>query len=322
MILYEDKEILVCRKPAGIAVQSARIGEKDLVSILNNHLAEQANMRETSGNDAKKKKASGGAGFEPIRVVHRLDQPVEGVLVFAKTKKAAAGLSKQVTDGTMKKTYHAVCCVTGEGQKWLEDAAETVETAGSDAQARQRDKAEAEINESDSMEKEREEGRWHTLTDYLVKDAGTNTSSVTEKGRKEAKEARLSFRIAARLSDLVLAEIELDTGRHHQIRVQMAHAGLPLYGDVKYNAAWRQYVTDGAAHRIADKEAVEETGKTESDGCSKVERKILESGSSGRPGKMEPALCASRLEFVHPTTGKKMAFETKPEREIFRVFDR
>lgn len=242
MILYEDKEILVCRKSSGIAVQSARLGEKDLVSILNNHLAEQAKMREASGNGAKKKKAAGGAGFEPIRVIHRLDQPVEGVLVFAKTKKAAAGLSKQVTDGTMKKTYQAVCCVTEEGRKWLEDAA-----------------------------------KWHTLTDYLVKDTRTNTSSVTEKGRKDAKEARLSFRIAARLGDLALAEIELDTGRHHQIRVQMAHAGLPLYGDVKYHAAWRQYVTDG------------------------------------------PALCASRLEFVHPTTGKRMAFETKPEREIFKA---
>ena len=104
MILYEDKEILVCRKAAGIAVQSARLGEKDLVSILNNHLAEQAKLCGTSGNGAKKK-AAGGTAFEPIRVVHRLDQPVEGVLVFAKTKKAAAGLSKQVTDGTMKKTY-------------------------------------------------------------------------------------------------------------------------------------------------------------------------------------------------------------------------
>lgn len=289
MILYEDKEILVCRKSSGIAVQSARLGEKDLVSILNNHLAEQARAREASENGVKKKKASGGTGFEPIRVVHRLDQPVEGVLVFAKTKKAAAGLSKQVTDGTMKKTYQAVCCVTEKGRKWLEDSAE-----------------------------------WHTLTDYLVKDARTNTSSVTEKGRKDAKEARLSFRIVARFGDLALTEIALDTGRHHQIRVQMAHAGLPLYGDVKYNTAWRQYVTDGAAHRIADKEAVEEAGKTESDGCSKVsgkvERKSSESGSSGRPGKMEPALCAARLEFVHPTTGKRMVFETKPEREIFKDF--
>lgn len=70
MILYEDKDIIVCHKMAGIAVQSARIGEKDLVSMLNNHLMEQADQR-----------------MEPVRVVHRLDQPVEGIVVFAKNKK-------------------------------------------------------------------------------------------------------------------------------------------------------------------------------------------------------------------------------------------
>ena len=73
MILYEDNDIIVCHKSAGIAVQSARIGEKDLVSMLNNYLAEQA----------------GGKHPEPVRVVHRLDQPVEGIVVFAKNKKAA-----------------------------------------------------------------------------------------------------------------------------------------------------------------------------------------------------------------------------------------
>lgn len=98
----------------------------------------------------------------------------EGVLVFAKTKKAAAGLSKQVTDGTMKKTYQAVCCVTEKGRRWLENAEE-----------------------------------WHALTDYLVKDARTNTSSVTEKGRKEAKEARLSFRIVARCGSWRLQRLHL-----------------------------------------------------------------------------------------------------------------
>ncbi len=87
---------------AGIAVQSARIGEKDLVSMLNNHLAEQADQR-----------------MEPVRVVHRLDQPVEGIVVFAKNKKAAASLSAQITDGSMKKVYQAVCCVTEAGGHWI-----------------------------------------------------------------------------------------------------------------------------------------------------------------------------------------------------------
>ena len=105
MILYEDKDIIVCHKMAGIAVQSARIGEKDLVSMLNNHLMEQADQR-----------------MEPVRVVHRLDQPVEGIVVFAKNKKAAASLSAQITDGSMKKVYQAVCCVTEAGGHWIGNA--------------------------------------------------------------------------------------------------------------------------------------------------------------------------------------------------------
>ena len=112
MILYEDKDIIVCHKMAGIAVQSARIGEKDLVSMLNNHLMEQADQR-----------------MEPVRVVHRLDQPVEGIVVFAKNKKAAASLSAQITDGSMKKVYQAVCCVTEAGGHWIENAGKTIRSS-------------------------------------------------------------------------------------------------------------------------------------------------------------------------------------------------
>ena len=93
MILYEDKDIIVCHKMAGIAVQSARIGEKDLVSMLNNHLMEQADQR-----------------MEPVRVVHRLDQPVEGIVVFAKNKKAAASLSAQITDKHEEGVPGSVLC--------------------------------------------------------------------------------------------------------------------------------------------------------------------------------------------------------------------
>lgn len=280
MILYEDRDIIVCHKPAGIAVQSARLGEKDLVSMLNNHLAEQAGSERKSGDSAAKKRtARGGTPMEPIRVVHRLDQPVEGVLVFAKTKKAAAGLSKQVTDGTMKKTYQAVCCVTEKGRSWLEEAGGL---------------------------------QWHALTDYLVKDARTNTSSVTEKGKKDAKEARLSFRIVAQCGALALAEIRLDTGRHHQIRVQMAHAGLPLYGDVKYNANWAQYVPEYTGENGVSSDSPEksDTGR----------EKEVENRSSCKAARPEPALCAVRLEFIHPVNGKKMKFETEPGREIFGLF--
>ena len=90
-ILYEDAHILCVVKPAGIAVQNASFGKPDMESILKNYLAPKA-----------------GEKIPELYVVHRLDQPVEGVLVFAKTRKAAAGLQKQITEQRMQKKYLAV----------------------------------------------------------------------------------------------------------------------------------------------------------------------------------------------------------------------
>ena len=86
-ILFEDKEIIVCRKPAGIAVQNARIGAMDLESSLKNYLAMQD---------------GGGRRIPYLAVIHRLDQPVEGILVFGKTPEAAKSLSAQITAGKME----------------------------------------------------------------------------------------------------------------------------------------------------------------------------------------------------------------------------
>lgn len=189
MILYEDNDIIVCHKPEGIPVQSARLVQKDMVSILNNYLP------------------------EPVRVVHRLDQPVEGVIVFAKTKKAAAELSRQIAEGSMKKVYQAVCCIT--------------------------EKAQQDLNP--------EIGKIYSLTDYLVKNAKTNTSAVAKQGDKDAKRAELSFTVLDIAFPYLLAEIHLKTGRHHQIRVQMANAGLPLYGDRKYHVQQQEFMWGGPA---------------------------------------------------------------------------
>ena len=93
-IIYEDKNIIVCHKPAGVPTQSSRIGTKDMVSILKNHLIK---------NTAKK-----NASREPyLAVIHRLDQPVEGLLVFAKTPAAAKKLSRQLTTSGFGKYYRA-----------------------------------------------------------------------------------------------------------------------------------------------------------------------------------------------------------------------
>ncbi len=219
-ILYEDNYILVCHKPAGIATQTARIGQADMVSEMENYLA-RSRAR--------------------IYVVHRLDQPVEGILVFAKQQAAAAALSAQAAGDEMEKEYLAlVCDLRGE------DAAD-----GSGI-----------------------------LTDCLLKDGKTNTSRVVPSEVKGAKEARLSYEILREELPKIV-KIRLYTGRHHQIRVQMANAGMPLLGDRKY----------------APKEAI---AMSESLGIRDV------------------ALCAYRLSFIHPQTKERMQFERKPEGAAFR----
>ena len=90
-ILYEDREILVCHKPAGIAVQNARVGSMDMESLLKNYIAQK--------NPGK---------MPYLGIIHRLDQPVEGVLVFALNGKAAAELNRQMTSGGIEKIYLAV----------------------------------------------------------------------------------------------------------------------------------------------------------------------------------------------------------------------
>lgn len=178
-IIYEDKDILVCHKPAGIAVQNARVGSMDLESLLKNYIVQ---------------KVPGKMPY--LGIIHRLDQPVEGVLVFAMNAKAAAELNRQMTSGKIKKIYLAVT----EGDVKVEKA---------------------------------------TLEDWLKKDNRTNSSAVVAAGTSDAKRAVLSYELLERREvqgeKRNLLEIRLDTGRHHQIRVQMAHEGMPLVGDRKYN---------------------------------------------------------------------------------------
>ena len=173
-ILYEDKDILVCHKPAGLAVQNARVGSMDMESLLKNYIAQ---------------KVPGKMPY--LGIIHRLDQPVEGIVVFAKTLQAAKELNRQLQAGGFGKYYQAVLCKVPE-------------------------KAQGQ------------------LTDYLVKDGRTNLSKICRKSDAGAKEARLSYKIQGEAERKALANIHLDTGRHHQIRVQMSGMGCPILGDVKY----------------------------------------------------------------------------------------
>lgn len=229
-ILYEDDQILVCRKHAGMAVQSARIGQMDMESALKNY-----------------------RNGDFVGVVQRLDQPVEGVLVFGKTPLATAELNRQHQNGKMKKKYLAV--YTKNPVKGNTD--------------------EKEEHRNFNEEKE----NTACLEDILLKDGKTNTSRVVKKGTPQGKQAILFYQVIEEEKDTGLAEVTLKTGRHHQIRVQMAYHGMPLWGDGKYNSHIRE----------------EERGTA-------------------------IGLCAYKLEFFHPKTGKKLQFQIKPEGEVFEKF--
>lgn len=184
-ILFEDPYILVCHKPAGTAVQTASVSSQDMVSLLKNHLMRRSRKE---GRPIK--------GEPYLAVIHRLDQPVEGILVFGKTKQAAASLNRQLTKGEFGKYYEV-----------LTEGAPPAQSG--------------------------------TLCDYLVKDGRTNLSSVCSSDYPGAKQAILDYQI---LDQTVRDEkifshllIHLHTGRHHQIRVQLSHAGCPILGDRKYH---------------------------------------------------------------------------------------
>lgn len=180
-IIFEDKDILVCRKPAGVATQTKRLGQQDMESLLKNYRVKN--------------------GEQPyIGIVHRLDQPVEGIMVFAKNKQAAAHLSKQVQDRVIGKYYYAISNnIPSEQEGVLEDYLLT-------------DK--------------------RTNVTQVVED-NTKNGSVTDH-YPNAKIAKLEYCVVENKENKALFDIKLHTGRQHQIRVQMAHIGCPLEGDSKY----------------------------------------------------------------------------------------
>jgi len=173
-ILFEDNDIIVVKKPQGMPCQPDKTGAPDIASMLS----------ERNG------------GY--IGLVHRLDRPVGGVMVFAKNSAACAKLSKQVAESGFGKTYLAVV----EAASVMPASAE--------------------------------------LRDFLVKNERLNMSSVAAGAHIHgAKEAILRYELAESSENtgeppLHLLKVDLVTGRHHQIRVQLAHAGLPIWGDTKY----------------------------------------------------------------------------------------
>lgn len=174
-ILYEDNHLLGIVKPVNVPTQEDSSGDPDLLTLLKEDVKQRYNK----------------PGNVYMGLVHRLDRPVGGAMIFAKTSKAASRLSETVRSRALRKKYMAVL----HGKL---------------------------------------PARSGTLHDWLLKNPSTNTVSVVRKGTPGAKEAILDYNVLVYTDGLTLVEIELHTGRSHQIRVQFSHAGCPLYGDQKY----------------------------------------------------------------------------------------
>ena len=252
-IIYEDSEIIVCHKPAGVATEGARVGSMDVVSFVRNYLARK-----------EKRAAAGGKAKPPyVATVSRLDQPVEGVLVLAKTKAAATSLSQQIKEKSTDKYYYAL--VYGRI-------------------------SEEEGHLTNNLARDDKEGNAVVLSDEEA--ASLSDFKVTlENGEKlqimalGIKKAELDYKVIARLEDAgknaTLLNVKLLTGRYHQIRAQLSHAGHPILGDQKY-------------------------GSQESLAFSQ-EQSIK-----------DVCLVCHKFVFDHPKTGKRTEFEIKPQNPQIR----
>ncbi|WP_317854109.1 RluA family pseudouridine synthase [Chakrabartyella piscis] len=175
-VIYEDIEMIAVSKPQGMPTQPDKTGDMDLLTEVTNH-----------------------CGTE-VFLLHRLDRPVGGILLFAKTKKSAGNLAKQMESGQIEKKYRVVLC------GYLPDKKGTLVHYL---------KKNMRTNLSEVVA-EGTKGAKKAILHY----------EVLEEGKQGDME-------------LTLAEITLETGRHHQIRVQMAKVGTPIYGDQKYNKKLR-----------------------------------------------------------------------------------
>lgn len=186
-IVFEDNHLLIINKKAGQLVQGDKTGDASLLDIIKNFI--------------KKRDQKPGNVF--LGLVHRIDRPTSGLVIYAKTSKALTRLTQMVKNREIRKTYWAVV-------------------------------AKEMIPQS------------QRLVHYLQKNEKTNKSTVFIKPTENAKEAILNYQILKSLDNFQLLEIDLETGRHHQIRAQLSKIGVPIKGDLKYGAARSN--ADGGIH--------------------------------------------------------------------------
>ena len=176
-VVYEDNHIIIVNKKSGEIVQGDKTGDRPLSDIVKDYI--------------KEKYAKPGAVF--LGVVHRLDRPVSGLVVFARTSKALGRLNKMFAEGEVHKTYWAI-----------------TKNAPRDSEG--------------------------TLTHWLVRNEKQNKSYAYDQEKPNAKKAILKYRVLSHSDNYSLIEVNLMTGRHHQIRCQLAATGCPIKGDLKYGA--------------------------------------------------------------------------------------
>ena len=176
-VVYEDNHIIIVNKQSGEIVQGDKTGDRPLSDTVKDYI--------------KEKYQKPGAVF--LGVVHRLDRPVSGLVVFARTSKALTRLNKMFAEGEVHKTYWAL-----------------VKNAPQETEA--------------------------TLTHWLVRNEKQNKSYAYATEKSNAKKAILKYRLIGKSDNYSLLEVQLMTGRHHQIRCQLAAMGCPIKGDLKYGA--------------------------------------------------------------------------------------
>lgn len=191
-ILHEDNHIIVINKRVGDIVQGDKTGDKPLSDVIKEYLKLKYNK----------------PGDVFLGVVHRLDRPTTGIVIFAKTSKALSRLNETFKNRETQKTYWAVI--------------------------------------KNSLPKEKD-----TLVHFLKRNSKNNTSKAYSKEVPESKKASLTYQIIKKLDHYLVLEIDLHTGRHHQIRAQLQAIGCPIKGDLKYG--FERSNSDGGIHLHARK---------------------------------------------------------------------
>lgn len=184
-VIYEDNHIIIVNKQSGEIVQGDKTGDRPLSDLVKDYI--------------KEKYQKPGAVF--LGVVHRLDRPVSGLVIFARTSKALTRLNKMFAEEEIHKTYWAI------------------------------------VKRSEKLEMRGESNdEWHMLENWLVRNEKQNKSYAYDTEKPNAKKAILKYRALSHSDNYTLLEVRLMTGRHHQIRCQLAAMGCPIKGDLKYGA--------------------------------------------------------------------------------------